>query len=223
MTNGQIEKLLCHIRSALRKSGPEFSKEGVQLALMRGILNTRVAAAVKAAVHQALNESINIIDCILCELDRSRTLLDILNGFEKRFEKRLGDYHFGTLVENSILTTIPPGSGVEQGIIVEFFQLNLNEYPHSLSADELKKILSREYKLRGLKIDPCAVAAANEDKPFGLVYPNCAVWEAGGEWHHITFKSFNYRLAVCVSEGVGGLQENNMWFGGVRKRGKITE
>lgn len=101
---------------------------------------------------------------------------------------------------------MPCGSGCEKN--VTFFTLG-----RRVSDDELEK----EYKLRGLKVDPYAQAKANQEDPtFADTHPNACHWkDEDGKWCFVAFGQWGGDERLVRVGRDGGEWSDGWLFAGV--------
>ena len=199
MTDGQIDKIVDNVRAGLRKRCNDFKSADVQQALKKGQLDKKIIQATETALEEAMIQVANNTIKRTVKVDRSLTPQQVLDATKRR-----------QYTNSAVVVTMPSsGTGVEENVTVEFFQIGKN-----ISDDKLAKT----YKERGLVPDPYAQAAVNEADPaFADKYPNGTHWkDVNGNWCFAAFDRDVGERFVNVYR-VDLDWDVSWWFGGVRK------
>ena len=139
------------------------------------------------------------VTAIVNRVNRSLTPQQVLDATKRR-----------QYTNSAVVVTMPSGgTGVEDNVTVEFFQVGKN-----IRDDKLAKT----YEERGLVPDPYAQAAVNEADPaFADKYPNGTHWkDVNGNWCFAAFDRDVGERFVNVYR-VDLDWDVSWWFGGVRK------
>ncbi len=191
VTEGQIGKLQELLGARLRKSGLQSEPVQQVLANQGDAIADEMVAAIRRRVEAASDMIVRHV-----KVNRSRTPKEVL--------KATGRAQY---VTDSVVKAMPRGEGDEAD--VHFFKLG--RYVND--AD-----LAKEYELRGLKADPYAQAAVNEDDPaFADDHLNGTHWkDADGNWCFASFYRWHGERRVRVHR-LDCSWYDDWWFGGVRK------
>lgn len=196
MTQGQIDKAVANYRALLEKHSREFDAAAVQTVLGQSELVDEQYAVFQRRVEM-------FSDCIVrrTKVDRHRSSQAALDATGRR-----------QYTNSEVVNGMPVGEGDEVDVV--YFKPKPWEYtrPGLMSDNDLEKALAR----RGLKSDPRATIAANEDDPaFADNHPNGAHWK-DANWCFVAFNRWRDERNVCVGRNDDGWGVDG-WFSGVRK------
>lgn len=142
-------------------------------------------------------------------VNRNRTPREMLDATNRR---QYCDLSINASLE--VVDSIPRGGREVEDVY--FFEPDKSLYDdyETISREDLEK----EFEFNGLKPDPYAVAAFNENNPdFADEYPNSTYWKgASGKYCRIKFCQWaDHNYNIHISRDVRRFGKG--WFGGVRK------
>ena len=139
MTDGQIDDLANKLRDAARKHREEFPREVTQEVLRSKNIGMQLLTTFRTLVEQASKLIVRHV-----KVSRTLTPAQAIDGTGRT----------KWYIVEEVLAEMPLDGKVEDDVVV--FELNYDP-----TVDEL----DREYKARGLRPDPAAVAQAMADEP----------------------------------------------------------
>lgn len=194
MTGGQIEKAVANYRALLMKHASEFSSETAQT-----VLGQPELAREMFEVFRKRAEAISSMIFRDVEVDRSKTPQQLLDATGRT-----------QYIDHSVVDAMPRGKGDK--VKLGFFKLDLSDRGGIISDDDLAK----EFALRNLEPDPCALAAYNAaELAFADEHPNGTHWkDADGKWCFVAFDRWlGDERSVNVNRSDDGW-DGYWWFGG---------
>lgn len=199
MTEGQIGRALEILGAQLRKHAAELPTEAVQKVFGQAELGHEWLAVLRTRVEAQSNLIVRRV-----KVNRTRTPQEMLDATGRR-----------QYTDRKVVDAMPHGEGEEAEVI--FFKPRPESYQDGILTDEA---LERELDFHGLKTDPYAQAAVNEDDPaFADKKPNSTHWkeDASGKWCFAAFRRWgDGERGVYVSRSGSGWR-GGWWFAGVRK------
>lgn len=192
MTDGQIDKLVANYRAMLVKHRAELGSKAVQHVLGQPDFASEQVGLLRRRVEAVSNMIVRRV-----KVDRSRTPQQAIDATGR-----------AQYTDRKAVDSMPQGDGGE--VDVYFFPLR-----RFVSEDELAK----ELDLRGLKPDPIAQAAINQDDPaFADDHPNGTHWkDADSRWCFIAFRQWRDGERGVDVDRSDCAWDDRWWFGGVRK------